>query len=697
MNGALDKLDAKIREGRAPAVDRPQRASFEEFLREDAMVPAGGGSHARFSFVGREVLLYIVRLIDLVLGSHTGAPLSDSRVVIAGGAQFGKTVLELLLAAYCTAQRFLNFGLYLPDEQLAGTVIDTKFRPDIVDQIGWLAQMTQVGKAVNASGKQVNTKRAATMTDGVRRANFLVSGLQKPATTITLDIAARDEEDDIPPKNAKFVKGRLTSSQLRIQFVIGTQRVHGRGQNKAWEDASQGVVLLGAQSVAAGYEVASVVDEVPFGFLNPEESFPGVIRHAVTGAPRLDDPKLTWAGDFRRDDAPNDTVSTHRPTNTYYLADPETGEPLDRHRPVVLHRNPDRIEQRDWSIRISQLSIGAIGLPQLVGQFQLAVEDPDEMIVFRCDVLALPKSTAQAVTPQVIERAQSIDPYELRLTREPARVAVAGLDMGDKCWLYVREVEAADRKRCIYAASIPLADVARRVQALHATRLFDCLLVDQRPDASTSREIALALNGLADLAHWPEIPSRTNADAFLSLPGGLTWNGRMARWQGLKAAVVRFDKKKLGMGIEHAFDAFEEGGATKFVPLISCNREETIDRAVRELLTPDEGVNEVVSLEDGSKVVRVLPSMLLPSGEQPIIRTLARHLIAGSERERAEDGSLGDYKDQIENHLLLADGYSALAEILGELTRVGPFAWEPVGLERGAANEKSMARKGVLL
>ena len=657
---ALTRLDAKLAADRAPAVDRPVRATFEEFLREDAMVPVGEGRHGKFSFEGREALLAVVRDIDEVLGSLTGEPLVDSVIALAGGAQFGKTVLELMLGAYLTGQKFLNFGLYLPDNDLADRVIDTKFRPDVLDQIPWLSRMTLVGKAVNNSGKQVNTKKACTMTDGNRRANFLVSGLQKPATTITLDVACRDEEDDIPPKNAKFVKGRLTSSALRIQFIIGTQRIHGRGMQRAWELGSQGVFLLGTESEAWQFEPGQDVDSIPEGFVNPEEEFPGIVRHAISGVPRRDDPKLTWSGDFRRDEDPGTTVSVHKPTNVYYLADLHTGETLNRLRPVRLHRNPGQIEMRRMSTRISQLAIGAIGLSQIVNQFQLAVEDPEEMTVFRCDVLGLPKSTAQAITPDVIERAQKIDPYEIRLVREPSRVAYAGLDMGDKCWLTVREVEAADRKRIIYAASITSADVVRRVQALGAQKLWDCLLVDQRPLVAESRDIAIALNGLLALEKWPAVPVLTNKDAWISLPGGLTWNGHNASWRGLRCAVVRFDRKKLGMGISQEFDQFESEGVKKFVPMVNCNREETIDRVVRELLTPDEGVNEVISGH-----VRVMPAMLLPSGELPIVKLMARHLIAGSEREREEDGSLGDYKDGIENHLMLANGYSALAEIAG--------------------------------
>lgn len=673
----ISRIDEKLQGEKRPAVDRPERKTFEEFLREDAMVPAGGGEYTKFSFEGREILLAIVKIIDRILGSETGEPLRDSLLALAGGAQFGKTTLELLLAAYVTSQRFLNFGLYMPDDDIAARVIDTKFRPDVIDNIPWLAKMTQCGKAVNASGKSVNSKKAAAITDGVRRANFLVSGLQKPATTFSLDVAARDEEDDIPVKNAKFVRGRLTASKFRIQFVLGTQRVHGRGQNKAWEDASQGVELLGIESEAWQYEPGTEVSEIPFGFLNPEEEFPGIVRHAVTGVPRRDDPKLTWAGDFRRDEDPTETVSIHKPRNVYYLAHPETGEPLSRLRPIILHRRPERIEQHQWSVRISQLGIGAISLTQIVNQFQLAVEDPDEMIVFRCDVLAMPKSTAQALTPAVITRAQTIDPFDLRLVREPERAAFAGLDMGDKCWLIVREVENPQTKRAIYTASIPAADVVRRIVQLDTQHLWDCLLLDQRPLVAESRDIALALNKLVgpDVV-WPAVPSATNKDAFVSFSGGLTWNGMQSRWQNLRCAVVRFDRKKLGMGISHEFDQFEADGKTKFVPLVNCNREETIDRVVRELLTPSEGVNEVVGGQ-----LRINPGLLLPSGTLPIIKQLERHLIAGSERERGEDGTLGDYKDGIENHLLLADGYSALAELSGTMRRVGPVMM-PQAIER---------------
>jgi hypothetical protein len=200
---------------------------------------------------------------------------------------------------------------------------------------------------------------------------------------------------------------------------------------------------------------------------------------------------------------------------------------------------------------------------------------------------------------------------------------------------------------------------------------LSALFIDERPLVNESRTIALALNGLQSLTVWPRIANER--DAYVTLPGGLTWDGKNLRWLNLKCAVVRFTKNKLGAGIEQTIVFFEEGGQTKFVPCIACNRFETIDRVVREFLTPAEGVADVT---DGQ--VRQTPALLLPRmtpGHPPILDTLDTHLIVGSEREKQDDGTSGEYVDGCENHLLLADGYSKLAELVCSIPRVtaGPI------------------------
>jgi len=664
----LQIADAQLGDQRG--VKAPLRKSFEEFLLNDARVPVGGGLHGSYSFEGREALLIVVRVIDKILTDK----LSDADLSLAGGAQFGKTILELNLLAYVSSQLFRNVGLYLPDDDLVEGIVDSKLRPDVIDQIDWFAEMVQVGKALNKSGKAVNRKGAFLVTDGERKSVGMIRGLGKVPTTFSMDVAAMDEVDDIDPKMKKFVRGRLTASDLRFILKIGTQRIHGRGMNKDWKDGSQGVFMFECPGCSRMH--------------NAEEEFPGIIRLAKTAdgrdynqAPSV--PKLTWAGDFRHD-GEEESVATHDPLNQYYMGCVECGGELDRCKPIEEHRKPALIKQRKWSFRISQLAIGAIDLSQIVGRFQMAVADPEEMIVFRCDVLGLPQSTSQALTPAIMDRARSVETFDLAPRVREGNVAFGGLDMGDRCWLFARENDG-QRNRLLSANRISAGDVVAQAQSLFDRLGLSALFIDERPLVNESRTIALALNGLQSLQTWPKITNEK--EAYISLPGGLTWDGKNQRWLNLKCAVVRFTKNKLGAGIEQTIVFFEEGGQTKFVPCIACNRFETIDRAVREFLTPLEGVVEVVKGK-----VRETPGMLLPRvtpGHPPIIDTVDAHLITGSEREKEEDGTLGDYVDGCENHFMLADGYSALAQVICAGNRTGKFGYAKIklpgrnGLRRG--------------
>lgn len=643
-NSPFAALDARLSVD-ARAVAAPRVASFEAFLTQHARVPVGGGQYGPYTFSGREALVEVVQTIDDVLGRDGLAALKDSTIVLAGGAQFGKTILEQNLAAYLTACRFLNCGVYLPDDKLADSIVDAKFRPDVVDQVPWFAAMTQVGKSVNKSGKAVNTKGAFLVTDGERKAIGMFRGLQRVPTSFSLDVVVRDEEDDIPRDKAKFLSGRLTASALRLQIIVGTQRVHGAGQNRQWEEGSQGVMVLRTANPATQG-------------INPEEHWPQICRVQMGGSPAASDPQLTFDGDFKRAGS-TEVAATYTPDGRYYLAHPETGEPLDRAAVLWHHRRPERLKLRRFSFRISQLGIPAIDLAQIVAHWTRAVADGEEMISFCCDRLALPRSAAQALTPAILDRARNVAPFEFGLT-SAGSARFAGLDMGDRCWLLMREREGT-QKRIVRADKIAAGDVVSRVRALFASQQLAALFIDERPLVNEARTLALLLNGLEGV-EFPRV-DWTSREAYVSLPGGLAWDGRNQRWQNLRCAVVRFTKAKLGQGVQQTVVTFEEGGQTKAVPCIECNRFETIDRVVREFLTPAENVVEVVNGK-----VRETPAALLPTrkpGSPAILETLDAHLLAGSQRAKdAATGELGDYVDGCENHLLLADGYSALAELV---------------------------------
>ena len=711
---ALASLDAKISPQAVAGI--PRVTSLKHFLETEARVPvmggAGAGSYVRYSFEGRESLIEVVNLLDHVLGSATGQPLKDSSVALAGGAQFGKTTLENNIAAYCAGCRFLNPIVYLPDDGLAAAIVDAKFRPDVLDQIPWLAAMTKVGRSVNESGKSVNTKGAFLVTDGKRKAVGMFRGLQKPPTSFSADVVIEDEKDDIPRANAKFLSGRMTNSKLRLRIKMGTQRIHGAGQNLEWKNGSQGVVLLAsAQTWAAGVPADAFhhdhghtyVTSVPAGFINPEEAFPQIVRCAITGTPRTDDPVLGYEGDFRRAGS-DEVLATYTPDGDFYYAHPVTGEPLKTSRPVWHHRRPERLVMRDYTFRVAQIGTAAIDLAQIVAHWTRAIADADEMVAFRCDRQAMPKSAAQSLSPDILERARTTGNFHLGERRYTAP-RFAGLDTGDRCWYVCREVAGPADKRLVNAAQIPSGDVVGRAIALARADGVSTLFIDERPAVNEARTIALALNGLTELgdeqAAWPVIDWKSR-EAHVALPGGLTWDGRNQKWLNLRCAVVRFTKNQLGAGIDQGGVEFEEAGVKKFVPMIACNRFETIDRAVREFLTVTENVIEVVTSPDGKKGVRALPAMRLPRrvpGAPGILETLDGHLLAGSQRAKdAKTGELGDYLDGIENHLLLADGYSALAETIGGTAKAAPFAYERVERrDRAGLNPEFVAVRGVLV
>lgn len=677
----------------------PTVKSFHEFLMTRAKVRSSGsdpktaGGSEPYSFKGREALEEVVHLIDHILGSTRGGRLTDARLALAGGAQFGKTTLELNLAAYAAACRFLNPIVFLPDDGLAAGIVDAKFRPEVLDQVDGLAEMTRLGRSVNRSGKAVNTKGAFLVTDGERRAVGLFRGLQKPPTTFTADLVIEDEKDDIKRANAKYISGRLSASPLRFHLEVGTQRIHGAGQNLAWKSGSQGVVLVAPRSVVDRFFATNPqpsaadaphghrhVTTVPSGFINPEDAWPQICRRQMADTPRPDDPVLGFEGDFRRP-GNREIVATFEPDGRYYYAHPETGEELDCARPLWHHRVPAQLEQRRYSFRVAQIGTAAIDLAQIVAHWTRAVADAEEMITFRCDRQALPQSAAQALTPEILARSRATGGFALGAHR-PGLPRYAGLDMGDRCWYVCRETASPADKRLVHAAQLALGDVVNSVLALCTADGVGTLFIDERPAVSEARTLALALNGLDALAAWPTVDWK-NRDTYVSLPGGLAWDGRQQKWLGLRCALVRFTKNQLGAGLEQGAVEFTENGVTKFVPVVACNRFESVDRVVREFLTPTENVVEVVTHPDGTRALRTSPALRLPQSSPAtarLLETLDAHLLAGAQREKDErTGELGDYVDGIDNHFLFATAYSALAETVGVVARAAPFSTERIG------------------
>lgn len=641
QRGAVARLSERM--DAEPESHVPKIASFEEFLMKYAQVRKPDGSFVRYSLEGREALLSAVRIIDHVLGSHTGVRLPDSKLSICGGAQIGKTIIECQLMAYGGGVLFLNMGLYLPDGDLVEGVVDGKFRPDVIERVDFLGPLMTLGKGKDKRGKLVNRKGAVMFKDGGRTSECMVMGLNKVPTTFSMSVAIEDEKDDIKAKYSKYLEGRMGASDLRFRISIGTQRLHGAGQNKEWQDGSQGVFVF---DVGNGKQI------------RPEEHWPQVCRLQLGAEPLPTDPMLTHAGDFQRGRDPHVERFAYKPGQTYYLADPETGVVIDRTKPLEKHLRPERIEMRDWSFSFSHLGMSAYGLEQTLSRWQKAIKDPVTMVAFCCEVLALPRNTTQGLSPEILTRSRAAAaPFDLSMSLRPGTVGYGGLDTGNSCWFVGREVSSDVEKRIIHAEDIPLGSVVRRAVELFHKIGLSALFIDARPAVAEARNISYALNGLEGIV-WPVVADPDKAK--IKFPGGLEWNGEKGEWTNLRCAVVEFTRAQ-GAGIVQKIGRDAADGVTRFFPIIQCNRFDTIDRVISEFLTPEEN-----TYRQHNGNVYQEPVMLLPrrvDGSPKILETLDRHLITGSARVEV-DGEKGDYVDKCDNHLLLANAYSGLAEHL---------------------------------
>jgi hypothetical protein len=704
------KLERKRAEKEPPRID-----SFGDFLTHHARVKSGSG-YIPYHFAGREALRPIVERLDQILASGE----TDVSLAICGGAQFGKTVLMLNLLAYLVAVRFRNVGYYLPDDDLVSGLVDGKLRPDVLDQIPWLARLIAVGKTLNASGRAVNRKGAFLCTDGSRTALAFMRGLGKIPTSFSMDVVVQDEKDDLPEEHARFLAGRMTASNLRLTLLIGTQRYHGAGQNLAFTEGTQHIGLLTCPGCGKRH--------------NPETMWPGICRLVVDGKDSHQWPKLTVEGHFASvvvaavstgDHATAHTDDGHRPPlqkgtaaqraaattlipfspgQTYQLCCPDCGALLDREHPEWHAQAPDRELLRRWSYRLSQLLIPGIELDQIVAAWQLAIRDPEHMTVFCTDRLALPKSTTQTLTPGVLEAARGDYKLEVRRMKVegkapdhfsaspssffllPSSFRYAGLDMGDQCWFVARaaDAKAPHQARLLWIEPIAAERVRTRVPELFRELGLSVLCVDAGPLRDLSRDLVFMLNGLDEAA----VPSSYDPARNIYFSGGLSgsrrtpcdgpageasvagsatatlqWHAASEKWQNVRCAAVEFTQRE-GQGLRHKLARTQDG---RLYPLIAAHRDETIQRVVQELLPSDEAHPRLLERTDGTAEQIFSQRFILPTATDETRATLdvyERHLLAGARQERSSDGRSLRYLDKCENHFLLATAYAALAELL---------------------------------
>lgn len=654
MKNPFEQIDAAAG---AKKTDAPACASFKDFLVNHAKVAGRDGRALPFSMEGRAPLEMIADFIDKILRNTLDGEaveidgvkfgpykLKGCSLAVGGGAQFGKTILELNLMAYATAIRFVSVGNYLPDRPKVEEIVGQKFRPNVLDVYPWMADMIQLGKVENASGKTIDRKESYTVTDGSRKAFGNFCGMHKPPTSITIDIALLDEVDDIPDRNIGYVDGRMTNSPIHLTCFIGTQRIAGAGQN--------------ARLAASSYHVKMYVCPGCRKEWNLEENFPRIIRvasAAMHGQPRPGDKTLTAEMGHDRD--------AH-----YYCACPECGEELHRDDGRFVAKHPERIKEAKLGLRVSQFTISAISLQEIVGAWFAAMSDPsgEAMQAFYCDRVGIPNAgAAQPITQKVLdgcrklglaENAEAAQPYSMSLARGPAP-RFAGMDTGPRCWFWCDEQSSASVSGLVWAELIASGNTSSRIPVLMDALNISCLFIDAGGEPDLTKRLVLSLNGL-DNYMPPVMPRNDILRAQLSNLGtGISWDGQRGAWSGIRAAAVLFVAGE-AKGIEQTIGFTQDG---RIYPLIKCNRGESIQTAVNDFLTPAEGVLEMVGT--GNKAMRQLPRARLPLiyiGAGVSQALLDGHLL-NLRKERDSKTGQEDWIEGVENHLGLAKVYARLA------------------------------------
>jgi hypothetical protein len=362
----------------------------------------------------------------------------------------------------------------------------------------------------------------------------------------------------------------------------------------------------------------------------------------------------------------------------------DCGAELDRTTIRYAARAPERIAARHWSIRVAQLSCSALSPAMFAADWcTQAVKKANKRTAFNCDRLAIPKSTGQQLSPAILARAATTAPYAMALAPSETPHRFGGLDTGDQCYFACRDADG-ERRRLLWCENMADSETRARAVALFHTLKLDCLFVDAGPLRDLARDLALALNGLdvldiSTVEGWEK--------KRIQFPGGVAWNGERGVWENLRCAPVEFSGKP-GSGIQQ--QARRTPDNRHIYPVISCNRDEAIQGVIDDLLTAEDGFAQV----DASGNLRTVPAFLLPASEGEhvaALETFRKHLLAGSRKERDNNGKDEHFVDGIPNHYLLATTYARVAEQFhGVASARAAFEYEPVF-------ESGHAPKGVML
>jgi len=417
-------------------IDRPQRPaakerkkprrSLERFLEEEIHTDSG-----LFSFKGHEPLLFIVRLIERLIVDRV----CDARVAIAKAEQIGFSTLAIGVALWAVAELGYNVGYFFPDDKMASEFGAARFNPTIERSLFLAGRMKDAG---------VDRGVLKELGDGkylyLKGLNTLKGAIANPQ-----DLQLLDEFDKIPANVARWTKGRMTHSKLRLAIRFSAPYADGAGIHKSFDDGSQRRFLV--KCMACGRADICL-----------EESFPDCMQ-VFNG---------TWV-----------------------RVCPECHKKLDivgKGEWVATH--PEREKDGLYSFRISAISLGAIDANLIMKDYLGAVEsgDPDEMAIFDRSKRAFPNAGAMQPIGDVELRRMERD-YVLKLARTSHPIFF-GVDAGNACWFWAEEFLPDGTRRLVWAEKMNSDSWVERVTTLIEKLQPRFGVIDKKPLLTDSRKLA---------------------------------------------------------------------------------------------------------------------------------------------------------------------------------------------------------------
>lgn len=406
-----------------------------------------------YTFRKHAVFVAIVMLLDqIVRGREHGWTITGNKA-----AQIGFSTVTASFCAWATACQNVNVGYFLPDDGFAAEFDKTRVQPieDSSPLLSGLRSRSEIG--VTRYGQNLRYTRG------------LFS--KKGAISIPLDVAAFDEVDFIPKGNLETAQERLNASDLALELYFCRGEIPGAGIDERYREGSRARWVV--QCPACG-EDGQILEHL----------WPACVAMGDTGE---------WERVCVRCRRPYDVQAAGR----------------------WVHERPEMYAKRRASFSIPGLVVPQLPLAFVMKRWEEAQGRPSRLAKFRSSVLAIVDAgDRQPLNDQVL--GDCAQDYALSLSAAPQGPRVAGLDMGDACWLWVEE-DSASGPRLVWVERID-SDRVVEVVAQRCEQLgVRAGVVDSKPLRDRARAICYALPGWAVLDFVggdSDVPTLSEADHF---------------------------------------------------------------------------------------------------------------------------------------------------------------------------------------